>query len=854
MSKNKLLLIIMLVLASDFTSTTDAAQPFISERSGDNTLLLCGAGTIPTILIDKECDPGVLRAVKNLQTDFHQVSGITPRHSEHIQQGATPAIIVGVVGTDSYIDQLARKRVFDSGELTGKREKYLIQTVSNPLPGVVEAVIVAGSDKRGAIYGIYEISRQIGVSPWYYWADVPPAKKETLYFVRGKYTDGEPAVRYRGIFLNDEAPALSGWAHATFGGFNHHFYEKVFELLLRLKANFLWPAMWGNAFYDDDPLNGKLADETGIVMGTSHHEPMAMAQQDWHRYARRNKLSPVWNYNENGEALREAWRFGMERSKTWGKVVTVGMRGDGDEAMEESTNIELLEKIIRDQRQIIEEVTGKAADETPQVWTLYKEVQDYYDHGMRVPEDVTLLLCDDNWGNIRKLPNGKAKPRKGGYGIYYHFDYVGAPRNSKWININPIQRVWEQMSLSYSHGVDRLWVVNVGDLKPMEFPIHFFLDMAWNPERFKAANLEAYTEQWCREQFGNHFPQETARLLTFYSKYNRRVTPELLDHKTYSLEHYNEFQRVVDEYRMLRSEAMGIYYFLPDLYRDAFDQLVLFPINACCNLYEMYYAVAMNHKLADKNDPAANDWADKARKCFQKDSLFTLHYNHALANGKWPHMMDQTRIGYTSWQQPGQSVMPKVFHVPENDPEGSPCFVEQDGYVSIEAGNYSRKQETDDIRWEVIPHFGKTVSGITTFPQNAYPYSIDSIWLEYDIHFTDQGECDVTLLLAPTLNFNENKGLRYAVSFNGEKEQIVNFNGHYQGELGPWQVEHIIRSVTRHTLSTPGTHTLRIHVMDPAIVVEKILINRGGLKPSYLGPPQSPVRFTENDPKASHPF
>ena len=237
-------------------------------------------------------------------------------------------------------------------------------------------------------------------------------------------------------------------------------------MVLRLKGNFLWPAMWNSAFYDDDPKNGPLADEMGIVMGTSHHEPMGLAQQDWKR-----RGTGEWNYKTNGKVLRDFWKSGMERCKDWGSVITVGMRGDGDEAMSEGTNISLLQNIVKDQRKIIEKVTGKKAEETPQVWALYKEVQDYYDKGMRVPDDVTLLLCDDNWGNVRRLPALDAKPRKGGYGMYYHFDYVGAPRNSKWINITQIQRIWEQMNLTYVHGVRELWVVNVGDFKPMEYPI-----------------------------------------------------------------------------------------------------------------------------------------------------------------------------------------------------------------------------------------------------------------------------------------------------------------------------------------------------------------------------------------------
>lgn len=818
------------------------ADQFVSFSDKEDVFTLVKPFIAAPILIDDNIDSGILKAITNLSVDVDKVTGVSPLLKVDKVSAEETVLLIGTIGRSEYIDDLVKNKKINASELQGKYEKYLIQTVQNPFEGVKEALVIAGSDKRGTIYGIYELSKQIGVSPWYYWADVPIKKQQNIYIKRGKYTEGEPAVKYRGIFLNDEAPALSGWANVTFGGFNSKFYEKVFELILRLKGNFFWPAMWGSAFYDDDPQNGVLANEMGIVMSTSHHEPMAMAQSDWHRYVKRNNLPNIWDYTKNTKALQESWRFGMKRAKDWEKVVTVGMRGDGDEAMSEDTNIALLEKIVKDQRKIISEVTGKKPEETPQVWALYKEVQDYYDQGMRVPDDVTLLFCDDNWGNVRKLPEINSKPHKGGYGMYYHFDYVGAPRNSKWININPIQRVWEQMNLTYTHGVDRIWVVNVGDLKPMEYPISFFLDMAWNPSQFNPHNLLDHTEKWCEQQFGGKYAKEAAQLINLYSKYNRRVTPELLNDKTYSLENYNEFETVMNDYRNLVIDAMRLYYLMPSEYKDTFDQLVLFPINACSNLYEMYYAQAKNKSYAAKKDVQANYWADKVKDCFKRDSLLTVHYNQTIAGGKWPHMMDQVRIGYRSWNNPPKSIMPKVEYIMQTKDYQNKVFVKKNGYVSIEAGNYSRLNNSDRIHWDMIPDMGKTKSAMTTFPQNIYPKENDNIYLEYDIDFQSTGDFNVNLLLSPTLNFNANKGLRYAISFDGRNEQIVNFNGHYKGELGLWQAEAIIKSTTKHTITEKGKHTLRFRVLESGIVLQKILIDTGGLKPSYLGAPESELK------------
>lgn len=830
--KNLYLIICLLLLVVPNTISAYDKEQFVFTQKNTSYFPLAVDGKPVSIHTDNSDYKGVLRAVNDLKEDLRKVTGNSP------QQGATKfTLIIGTVGKSPTIDKLIQTGKIEAKDLKGKNEKYIIKTVTAPLEGIDAALVIAGSDKRGTIYGIYELSSQIGVSPWYYWADVPVVNQKNLYVKPGTYTEGEPAVQYRGIFLNDEAPALTGWSKATFGGFNHQFYEKVFELLLRLKGNFLWPAMWGSAFYDDDPLNGPLADEYGIVMGTSHHEPMALAQQDWKR-----RGEGAWDYTKNGEVLRKFWASGIERAKNWESLITIGMRGDGDEPMSEESNIDLLQKIVKDQRTIISKVTGKKAEQVPQVWALYKEVQDYYDKGMRVPDDVTLLLCDDNWGNVRKLPDLNAPKRKGGYGMYYHFDYVGAPRNSKWININPIPRVWEQMNLTYQYGVRKIWVVNVGDLKPMEYPISFFLDMAWNPDRFNANNLSQHTEQWAAQQFGTTHAKEISHLINMYSKYNRRVTPEILNDTIYSLENYNEWQRVKDEYQALSLEALKLFYLMPSEYRDSYDQLVLFPIQACANLYEMYYAVAMNRKLAAQKDVKANDWAEKVRSYYERDSILTYHYNNIMSSGKWNHMMDQTHIGYTYWQQPTENSMPKVTYVPDKQKTTVPyLFIDENGYISIEAEHYSRAMNGKTTDWLIIPDLGRTLSGVTTTPSTATPD--ENTYLEYDFETSYNGNATVYILLSPTLNFNDNKGLRYAVSINGGKEEIVNFNGQYNDQKiwWSWNAWAINETTVQQTISSSPTnrHTLRFRPLDPGIVLQKIMIDFGGLKPSYLGAPES---------------
>ena len=516
-----------------FAQTMTGTEQFIQFKPTNDTWKL---GTITIGYADSE-HSCVQLAAANLAKDFEQVTGIKNVTS------SSPSIIIGTVGINPQIDLWVKQG--ELRDLKGKTEKYIIKTIGSQL-------VIAGSDKRGTVYGIYELSRQIGVSPWYYWADVPIERHADIYVKKGEYTDGEPAVRYRGLFLNDEAPCLTTWVKNTFGTDygGRHFYEKVFELILRLKGNYLWPAMWGWAFYADDPENLKTADAMGVMMGTSHHEPMARNHQE---YARDRQGWGAWNYATNKNNLDRFFREGIERMNGTDDIVTIGMRGDGDEAMGKGTDTKLLETIIDNQRRIIKEVTKRPAKETPQIWALYKEVQDYYDAGLRVPDDVTILLCDDNWGNVRRLPTAEEQKRKGGWGLYYHVDYVGAPRNSKWINVTPIQNMWEQLQLAYNGGIQKLWILNVGDLKPMEYPIQLFMDMAWDPSKYQVDNLLDHTRDFCAECFGEDQACEAAGLLNLVSKYNGRITSEMLDATTYTTD---EFAQVVSEYQSLESRAL----------------------------------------------------------------------------------------------------------------------------------------------------------------------------------------------------------------------------------------------------------------------------------------------------------
>ena len=610
-------------------------------------------GTGTKIFVSSEDWPGVRRAVQDLCNDLHQVTGVRVEQEPKLAR-EDDVILVGTLGKSPEIDDLVRRGKLDVTAIRGQWEAGVTAVVTDPFPGIRRAVVIAGSDKRGAIFGVYTLSEQIGVSPWYWWADVRVAHHESVYVRNGAFVMPSPAVKYRGIFLNDEAPSLTGYVNEKFGGFNHEFYSHVFELLLRLHANYLWPAMWNSAFNEDDAEDPKLADEYGIVMGTSHHEPMLRAQQEWKRHG-----TGPWNYSSNANVLNEFWTRGIERNREYESTITIGMRGDGDLAMSPTADTALLEHIVEDQRKIIAAHADPAVKD-PQIWALYKEVQEYYEKGMRVPEDVTLLWCDDNWGNLRRLPTAEERKRSGGAGIYYHVDYVGDPRSYKWLNTYNIGKIWEQMNLALAYGADRVWVLNVGDLKPMEFPLEFFLHMAAAPREVGKDTLQAYTIAWATREFGAEHAVEIADLVSTYTRYNSRRKPEQLEPDTYSFFHDHEADRVEEQWRELGERAERVKAALPANEQASFFELVLYPLKASATVGEMYVAAGRNRLYAREGRASANLYAQQVQKLFALDAELSDEYNHKLLSGKWDHMMDQTHIGYTFWNQPPLNAMPAV--------------------------------------------------------------------------------------------------------------------------------------------------------------------------------------------------
>lgn len=969
---------------------------YVQTAAGPGSFPIVHGGEVAKLHVAARDWPGVIRAAKDLQTDIARVTGRTPEMTLAAKGLRGGVVLIGTLGRSPIIDGLAKAGKIDTRPIAGQWESFLIQVVPEPLPGVAQGLVIAGSDKRGTIYGIYDLSEQIGVSPWHWWADVPVAHKDALYVKPGTYVQGPPSVKYRGIFLNDEAPDLSGWVREQFGtvplstdppipggvaNYNSAFYTRIFEVLLRLKANYLWPAMWNNAFNEDDPNNPRLADEYGIVMGTSHQEPMLRAQKEWDRRYQRTLGS--WNYYRHPDVLQAFWREGIRRNRAYESILTIGLRGANDTPMipggTVAQSMALLEEIVAVQRTMIAEEIHPDVTKVPQLWCLYKEVQEFYNAGLRVPDDVTLLWAEDNWGNCRRLPTEAERKRSGGAGVYYHFDYVGGPRNYKWINTNPIPKVWDQLNLAKQYGADRIWIVNVGHFKGLEFPMEYFCHLAWDTGRWTHRNIREYTRLWAAREFGPTHAEAIAEILTQYTRFNGRRKPELLEPTTYSLTSYHEADTVVADFKAITAKAEEIHSKLPADARDAFYELVLFPTKACAQVNELYVAAGKNALYARQGRASANDWADRVAELFKADADLMAYYNKTFAGGKWDHFMDQTHIGYTSWQEPRQDVMPRVtrIEVPQGaamgvavegstlawpGAAGDPClprfdalnqqryyidvfnrgaaplgyraaasdswimlsshggttdkdvriwvsmdwtkapkgasagtvkvtrtqpmrpgdspstalsrsveggeqvtvkveafnptevtresldgFAEADGYVSMEAEHFTRNTPAGQIRWERIEDYGRTLSAMTILPVTAKSVvpPQDSPCLEYKMVLYDPREVKVLSIVAPTLNFVPDRSLRYAVSFDDEPPQVIDIvpqgfdarNGNREWEESVKNACRVVRST--HTLSGPGTHTLKVWMVDPAVVLQKIVVDLGGLKPNYLGPPET---------------
>ncbi|ORX34409.1 hypothetical protein BD324DRAFT_635737 [Kockovaella imperatae] len=651
-------------------------EPF--KMSSSTPFVLASSSSALPILLDSTDSKAVHIAANNFASDIHRVTGAKPDvHVDALPSGSKQAIIVCTAGS-----KLASKLRAEAlvQKVEGKWESFQGAVLQSPVDGVEESLVLIGSDRRGAIFAMYTLSEQFGVSPFHWWADVPVRHRDTLSIDKSfTVGHGEPTVKYRGFFLNDEHPVLFNWARQRFGiaegpPFQVGLYEKVFELLLRLKGNYLWPAMWHSSFAVDGlenlphPArpgpNQELAEEHGVVMGTSHHEPMSRNQKEYHDFGHGD-----WDFDTNREFLEEFWTYGADRAKNCETLYTVGMRGDGDLALP-GADIERLQTIVKAQQSILKSSLDTSnLDSVPQMWAMYKEVMSYFATGLQVPENVTPLLSDDNWGNLMAImPEGD---HKAGGGIYYHADYVGDPRNYKWLSTVSLAKMWEQLNLARSFNTKNIWILNVGDLKMLEIPLEWFMSLGYDFDRATSTGLQGHLTQWAQREFAldQKAAAEVANIMAQYSMYASRRKAELVDSDTYSLATFNEAERVLAEWNALEGRTEQILMSLDQSTQLAFEQLVRTPIRLQTNLQRIYISAAKSILYASQGRTAANFFAQDAIDCFRKDHEITQAF-HKLNDGKWNFTLCQSHIGYQYWQSPTRNALPPISFV-----QPSPSYI-----------------------------------------------------------------------------------------------------------------------------------------------------------------------------------
>lgn len=652
-----------------------------------NKMILSNGGEALPFVVEASAYEGVRRIAAKVAKDVEKVGGIRPAIYEAADAEAVinpedgtdlsgGFVLCATWGKSALLEELCRSGKLMMEEVAGKREVYGISLVEKPFPGIARILVICGSDKRGSIYGLFALSEYIGVSPLCYWGDVEPLKRAVIEIGSDiVQISREPSVKYRGFFINDEWPCFGNWTFSHFGGFTAEMYDHVFELLLRLKGNYLWPAMWTSSFPLDGPglLNEELADIYGVVIGFSHHEPCLRASEEWDKV--RGEDSPYgneWNYYTNPKGLEKYWADGLKRSGIFEHIVTIGMRGERDSSMlgEQATlkeNIDLLKSIIRKQRKLIGENINQDVDQVPQLLALYKEVEAYFygdEHTEGLKEwkeldNVIFMLCEDNYGHMRTLPSPELRSHKGGFGMYYHFDYHGSPVSYEWMPSTPLSRVWEQMTMAYDYGIQDVWIVNVGDLKGNEVALSYFLALAYDYDTWGSSapnSWQQYMLEWaaCNYPGQESGKQEAiAAIYTDYVAINALRRPEALHPGIYHPCHYNETKKLLERARRLEERNESIYSELKEEnVRDAYYSMVYYPAKTSMNLLKMHLYAGLNAHYASQGRKVANVYGEKLAECIVRDRELSAEFG-SFRGGKWRGMELEEHIGFTKWNDDG---------------------------------------------------------------------------------------------------------------------------------------------------------------------------------------------------------
>ena len=845
------------VLALSLTVLT--LQPATAELAlavspGADDFILAGGKTVAAIFVETNDERAVLRAAGDLADDFAQVTGTKPEIVNQFSPDKKIGVIIGTIGKSKIIDRLAAEGKLATNGISGQWESHVLQVVKNPLPGLDTALVIAGSDRRGTIYGIYQLSEMIGVSPWYWWADVPVKQRKTLALRGDIFQQGPPAVKYRGIFLNDEDWGLRPWASQTFdpatGNIGPKTYAKIFELLLRLHANYLWPAMHPDTrafnFYPDDKV---LADDYGIVMGSSHCEQMLRDNIDEWKPA----VNGEYNFVTNPGGVLKYWEQRVRENGQYENIYTLGMRGISDSGMPgggtPQEKADRLRAIIFAQREMLARDVNPNVAAVPQIFCPYKEVLELYRLAPDIPGDITLVWPDDNYGYVREFSDARERARSGGAGVYYHVSYWGAPRDYLWLCSTPPALIAEEMTKAFDHGADKVWIVNVGDLKPAELDIEFFLKLAWNPHSWNGTNTYEPLERRFARDFGPASAPELTAIMAGYYRLNFQRKPEHMGYPTGDFFSGDEAAQRLEAWQKLSARVDAVGKNLPPESHDAFFELVSYPIHCAALVNEQF--------LAPTNAQQAHDEIQR----------LTDIYNNQIAGGKWHLMMSDNPRGQLDFAVPkaGQaSRLPNERASASSEttaptslagagetsaPLSGADFVEENHRVVMEAENASAFVPGQDASWRKISGLGYNGGAVSVYPTTAAVRSepgkilSESPCLQFKIYFQNAGDWKFTVRALPTFSVETGKPQRYAIALDDAPPEIVSLP-YSTGETDRRWQENVLRNAALtssvHSMTKPGLHTLKIWMVDPGIVLDAMEAETGGAQtPGYDWPAET---------------
>jgi hypothetical protein len=869
--------------ADHFVSFTYAerAKQFALASDGNITPIYVSSGNPDTVIV----------AAQAFARDLENVAGSDAHVLTSLPKiPPSTVVIAGVIGHSIEIDQLRHDGRLNTNAIEGKWESAITTVVINPIPGVRRALVIAGSDRRGVAFALFTLSRQMGVSPWSWWADVPIKHHRSVYVSIGNHLQLEPSVRYRGIFLNDEDWGLRPWAAKKMdpevGNIGAHTYARVFELLLRLHANTLWPAMHpGTLAFNALPENAALADKWGIVMGSSHSEALLRNNVgEWDE-----QRDGQWNYQLNRAAIDAYWEKRLVENGHYENFYTIGMRGVHDSGLEATGTVadkaRLIETVISEQRNLLRKHVNADAQKIPQVIWLYKESLDLYRAGMKVPDDVTLGWTDDNYGYIRQLPTLAEQKREGGAGVYYHVSYWGAPHDYLWLCTTPPAQIREEMTKAYDHNARRYWILNVGDLKPAEADIDYFLQLAWDEPHLAQMDQRSFLELWTAEQFPRSSAPEITNILEQYYRLNFVRKPEFMGFNGYNdginrtdfnpLAWGDQNRTRAEAWQQLSNESAALAARMPPEYKDAFFELVAYPVEAAAAQNEKF--LATDRGFLD----AAHGTSDKvrvdsgfAKSAYDHIQFLTNSYN-AVASGKWDGMMSSAPREREVFKMPQTADIPgpdlplpaswkgfagKTGYAPVETGDKRSVFFEQDATISINAAHYTRKQDGRNAAWNLIPDLGISGAsvgfgspGLLANVELAPPSIASAPWLEYDFDTATDSTAMLTLALLPTFPVDAQHKLRYAVALDRRSPLTVDASASGGGqEYTPsnWSTNVLRNSATTELplgSLRPGHHTLRLIYLDPGVIIEHIVITFPGAPPAYPVPPETRERIESDD-------